>query len=108
MKRILSIALLSMTPIATPLAAERAWSGTITDSMCGARHTMGEQGKNTSDRDCTQTCTSHGAQYALVSGGKVLKLRSHDADLKAHAGHVVTVTGEMSGDTIRVSKVEMP
>jgi hypothetical protein len=28
-------------------------------------------------------------------------------DLKEHAGHSVKLTGEMTGDTINVSKIEM-
>ena len=44
----------------------------------------------------------------LVVDGKVFKLRNRDADLKTHAGHVATVTGNLSGDTIRVSKVDIP
>jgi hypothetical protein len=30
------------------------------------------------------------------------------ADLRTHAGHMVTLTGELKGDTILVSKIEMP
>jgi hypothetical protein len=71
---------------------------------------MNDSEKNTTDRECTQMCASHGAQYVLVADGKVYKLRSHDADLKAHAGHMVDLTGDLQrgGDTIRVSKIEMP
>jgi hypothetical protein len=43
----------------------------------------------------------------LVSGGNVYQLSGHDADLKTHAGHSVTISGELKGGTIRVSKVEM-
>jgi hypothetical protein len=34
-------------------------------------------------------------------------LVNHDADLKAHAGHTVNLTGDLTGDTIRVAKIEM-
>jgi hypothetical protein len=43
-----------------------------------------------------------------VSDGKIYKLSNHAGDLKTHAGHTVTVTGEVKGDSIKVSKVEMP
>jgi hypothetical protein len=61
-----------------------------------------------SDRDCTLACTKGGTAYALVSSGKIYPLAGHDADLKTHAGHTVKLTGELKGDTIRVSKIEMP
>jgi hypothetical protein len=90
-------------------AADQTWSGTISDSMCGVKHTMSEHGKNMTDRECTQMYASHGAQYVLVADGKMYNLRNHDADLKTHAGHVVNLTGDLQSgrDTIRASKIEM-
>ena len=44
------------------------------------------------DRECIQACTAKGAQYVLVSEGKVYKLTNHDG----------------KGDTIRVARIEMP
>src|SRR2546422_11643531 len=60
------------------------------------------------DRECTQACAAKGAQYVLVADGKVYKLTNHDAYLKTHAGHTVNLTGDVKGDTIRLSKIEMP
>ena len=65
-------------------------------------------GTKMTDRECTQLCTAKGAQYVLVSEGKIYKLTNHDSDLKAHAGHVVNLTGDVKGDTIRVANIEMP
>ena len=87
-------------------ATEQTWTGTISDKMCGADH-KAMRGKM-SDRDCTLACAKGGAPYVLVSDGKVYQLTNRDADLRTHAGHVVNVAGELKGDTIRVSKVEMP
>ena len=42
------------------------------------------------------------------SDDKVYRLTNHDAELRAHAGHVVDLTGELKGDTIRISTIEMP
>ncbi len=86
-------------------AADQTWTGTVSDKMCGADHK--EMAGKMSDRDCTLECTKGGAPYALVVEGKVYELAGHEADLRTHAGHNVTVTGELKGDTIRVSKVEM-
>ncbi|HEV3061209.1 MAG TPA: DUF5818 domain-containing protein [Vicinamibacterales bacterium] len=90
------------------VAAEQSWTGQISDSKCGTKHSPAEHGKKSlSDRECALVCAQKGAEYVLVADGKVYKLRNHDADLKAHAGDTVKVAGELSGETIRVSKIEM-
>jgi hypothetical protein len=60
-----------------------------------------------SDRDCALACAQKGAPYVLVADGKVYKLTNHDADLRAHAGHTVILSGDLTGETIRVAKVEL-
>ena len=87
-------------------AADQTWKGAISDKMCGADHK--KMAGTMSDRECTQACTKGGSPYVLVTDGKVYQLASHDADLRTHAGHVVNLTGELKGDTIRVSRIEMP
>jgi hypothetical protein len=74
--------------------------------LCGASHK--DMGKKMTDRECTQACTAKGAQYLLAADGKVYKLTNRDADLKTHAGHLVNLTGDVKGDTIKVLKIEMP
>ncbi len=86
-------------------AAERTWTGTISDKMCGADHK--KMGGKLSDAECTLACTKGGTPYVLVADGKAFELTGHEADLKTHAGHTVTVTGELKGDLIRVAKVDM-
>jgi hypothetical protein len=87
-------------------AADQTWTGAISDKMCGVDHK--KMGGNSSDRECTQACAKGGAPYVLVTNGKVYQLTNHDADLRSHAGHTVNLTGELKGDSIRVSKIEMP
>jgi hypothetical protein len=99
--------------IAAPalFAADKTWTGTISDNMCGAKHPGGEHdGKKMTEADCTKACVEgHGAKYVFVSDGKTYAIGNQDfADLKAHAGHKVALSGEMKGDTITVSKIEMP
>jgi hypothetical protein len=87
-------------------AAEQTWAGAVSDKMCGTDHKKMASYK--SERDCTLTCAKHGAPYVFVSEGKVYQLRNRDADVQTHAGHRVKLSGELKGDTIRVSKIEMP
>jgi hypothetical protein len=95
---------------ASPLfAAEKTWNGTISDSKCGAKHGGEHEGKKMTDAECTKACIDGGAKYVFVSGTKVYQIANQDyAGLKDHAGHKVALTGEMSGDSITVSKIEMP
>ncbi len=88
---------------ASAFAADQTWTGKISDDMCGANH----GGKP--DRECTQSCVKDGSKYVFVAGDKVYKIANQDDKaLATHAGHTVNLTGEMKGDTITVSKIEMP
>ena len=88
-------------------AADTTLTGKISDSMCGASHAG--MGSNMSEHDCTVACVKAGAKYVFVSNGKVYKIANQDdADLAAHAGHTVMLTGTMNGDSITVTKIAMP
>jgi hypothetical protein len=94
-------------------AADKTWTGQISDSMCGASHDrMITEHAGTSKmttHDCTLACVKAGGKYVFVINGRVYNIANQqDPDLKTHAGHTVQLTGEMSGDTITVSKVVMP
>jgi uncharacterized protein YcnI len=101
-----SVTKLATSAAATGAAGSHTRAGTISDKMCGADHK--KMGGKMDDRECTLVCTKGGAPYVLVSEGKVYQLTSHDADLRTHAGHVVDLTGDLDGDTIKVSKIVMP
>jgi hypothetical protein len=89
-------------------AAPETWTGTISDSHCGAKH-KAMDGKKMSDRECTQVCVKGDGKYVFVSKDKVYQIADQkDAALATHAGHTVLLTGEMKGDTVTVAKIEMP
>ncbi len=91
----------------TVSAAPQTWTGTISDSMCGAKH-MSMGNKKMTDRECTEACVKANAKYVLVVGGKVYQIADQKAPaLATHAGHRVTVTGESNGDAISATKIEM-
>jgi hypothetical protein len=89
------------------IAAEQTWSGTISDSACGAKHAVAAEGQDKMpDPDCTQACVRGGSEYVFVSDGKVYRIGNQKhADVAAHAGRAVKLTGEMTGTTITVSKI---
>jgi len=111
MKSLFGIGSLLVFTAVTTFAAEQTWTGKISDSMCGAKHsTTAEHGaKQMSDRDCTLACIKeHNAKYVFVEGGKVYNIDNQDLPaLQEHAGHTVRLTGERKGDTITVSKIDM-
>ena len=98
---------IGLAPLA--LGATATMDGMISDSMCGASHAkMMEMHKDAkmSDRDCTLACVKGGGKFVFVSGGKVYNLANQSfAALAQRAGETVTLTGNVEGDTITVSKI---
>src|SRR5213083_771202 len=92
-----------------PRAAEQTWTGNISDSACGKKHEEAAEGNGVMpDRECTQACVRGGSKYVLVVDGKVFQIANQDhKDLATHAGHNVKVAGELKGESITVSKVEL-
>jgi hypothetical protein len=76
-------------------------TGTVSDSMCGAKHMMA----NLSAAQCTRECVKQGSDYALVVNGKVYTLKGDAKQIDQYAGQNVTVTGSVSGDTVTVKSI---
>ena len=76
-------------------------TGTIGDTMCGAKHMM----ENESAAQCTRECVKQGSDYGLVSGDKVYTLKGDAKLLDKFAGQKVTIKGDVSGMTITVSSI---
>ena len=90
-------------------AEPQTWSGQISDSACGAKHEEAAEGQGKMpDRECTQACVRGGSKYVLVVDGKILQIANQDnKDLATHAGHKVKLTGELQGQSITVTRIEM-
>jgi hypothetical protein len=91
-------------------AAEKTWTGVLSDSKCNGKHAKAEHGSQVdSDHDCAAKCVAGGAKHVFVAGGKTYQIANQDyAGLKDHTGHKVALTGDMKDDTITVTKIEMP
>lgn len=100
MKLILSLAAALALGAMGLLGADGSWTGTISDSMCGASH------GSTPAKQCTTGCVKKGAKYVIVVGDKVYSISNQDnPGLAKYAGENVKVTGKMEGETITISKI---
>lgn len=112
MRKILGITTVILMSASLALAAEKTWTGKISDSKCGRSHksAIEHSGQKLADADCVKACVKGGGKYVFVSGdGKIYNVDNQDfAGLEEHAGHTVKLTGEMTGDTIKVSDIKMP
>jgi hypothetical protein len=84
---------------ATSLAAD--FKGFVQDEACSTKPAM------KGNAACAEKCIKGGDKAVLVTpDGKVYKIAEQDK-ITAHAGHNVTITGNLKGDTISVEKVTM-
>ena len=81
-------------------SSQQTLTGVVTDSMCGATHTM----KTMSAADCTRMCAKQGG-HALVVGKEIYALQGHAAELDKLAAQTATVKGVVSGKTLTVESV---
>ncbi len=80
-------------------AAEKSWSGVISDSNCGLKHAKASDAAAA----CVAKCVEGGAKYVLVSQGKLYQLTPQDKINAKLAGRNAKIEGTLSGDTITVT-----
>lgn len=84
---------------ASSLAAD--FKGFVQDESCSTKPAM------KGNAECAEKCIKGGQAAVLVTpDGKIYKIAEQDK-ITAHAGHNVTITGNLKGDTISVEKVVM-
>ena len=99
MKTLTAAAMLALGLAATGMAAE--FKGFVEDTSCSTKPAM----KN--DAECAQKCIKGGSPAVLVTEEGTIYKIADQAKIVAHAGHHVTITGSLTGDTITVEKVAM-
>ena len=90
-----------MITILLALALSETFTGTVTDTMCGPKHTML---KDQPDDKCVKACVKGSSEYALFDGQNVFKLSDQTKPGK-FAAQKVTVTGTLNPKT-KTIKVE--
>jgi len=78
-------------------------SGVISDSICKGKH---DTAMHQSASACTKVCLKKGGKYVLVAGDNVYALEGGTAYLDKFAGERVTITGVLTGETMKVDSVQ--
>jgi hypothetical protein len=93
--------LLPLLGLAAMSAFAADWTGYVIDKNCASKKEMW------GNEACAKGCIKKGAAAVFVTeDGKVYTVSNQDKILE-HAGHKVTITGKMDGDTITVDEVKM-
>ena len=99
MKTFTAATMLALGLAATGMAAD--FKGFVEDTSCSTKPGMKD------DAECAAKCIKGGAAAVLVTEeGKIYKIAEQDK-VTAHAGHKVTITGKLDGETIMVESVKM-
>ncbi|MGH9556008.1 MAG: hypothetical protein ACRD2Y_09325 [Terriglobales bacterium] len=94
------LTLVSVFALAGDQAKKSEWTGTVSDSMCGA--------KAGHSADCTKKCAEKGSALVFVNDADKAVLKVSNADkLKGHEGHQVKVSGTLDKDTLTITEVAM-
>src|SRR5580692_4229926 len=91
---------LAMTAMATEV------TGYISDAGCTKKQGAAKVATD-GHAGCAEGCIKKGDKAVLVTeDGKIYQIANQDK-VTEHAGHKVTLTGDISGDSITVSDVKM-
>jgi Protein of unknown function (DUF5818)/N-acetylmuramoyl-L-alanine amidase len=104
MKKVTVVLMLVLVFSIGAMAAQ--WTGYVADEMCAAKN--GAKAVSSADHaGCAAKCIKGGDAAVLVTeDGKVYKI-ADQAKVANHAGHKVTISGTLNGDTISVDSVKM-
>jgi len=116
MKRLVATAAVAAVWLCTGTvrAEERTLVGKISDSLCGMSHAemAAKQGSKVSDRDCVIACLNYSTENSpklvfVEKSGTIYQITNQKfPGLIRRAGDAVTVTGDVSGATITIGKLD--
>jgi hypothetical protein len=102
MKKLAVVAVLSLSFASTGALAE-SLTGYVSDAMCAKDP---HKAASADHEACAQKCIKGGEKPVLIVGEKVYTI-TNPAILVPHAGHKVTVNGDVKGDALTVKTVKM-
>ncbi len=102
---------IAWTTTGVNFAAEQTWTGRVSDNLCNESHTKMATSvfPPFEDPQCVLECAKAGGKFVFVDKDeKTLQIANQDfEDLKKHPAVPVTLTGELKGDTITITKIEL-
>lgn len=99
MKRFFAVTVIALGMSVCAMADD--FTGTIVDKSCAGNKDM------IGDEACTKRCLERGDPAVLATAdGKIYAIADQDK-VKAAAGKKVTITGKLTGDTIKVDSVKV-
>jgi len=114
-KQVITLAAIVAMSFGAKFVAAEKISGVLIDEKCAAKFTGKDDPEAAAAKHkaaCAAGCCEKGSPLVLISGKDELKLDSKGQDLgkeylaKADANTKVTITGEKSGDEIKVESIE--
>ena len=109
-KRLAATLAIAWTMTGVNFAAEQTWTGIISDSLCHESHTKMATSvfPPFEEPQCVLECAKAGGKFVFMDkDNKPLQIANQDfEDLKKHPGVPVTLTGELKGDVITITKIE--
>jgi hypothetical protein len=95
-------------------AEEKTLSGTVSDSLCGMSHKemAAKQGSKITDRDCVIACLNYSTESSpklvfVEKGGKIYQIANQKfPGMIRRAGDPISLTGDVNGSTITVTKID--
>jgi hypothetical protein len=102
MKKLAAVAAVALCFASTGAFAE-SLTGYVSDAMCAKDPHKAATEEHAA---CAQKCIQGGEKPVLVVGEKVYTITNPDT-LVPHAGHKVTVDGDVKGDALTVKSVKM-
>ena len=103
MKRFAAASLLTLGMAFSAITAD--FTNYITDTACANK--QGAKAASEKHAACAAKCINGGSPAVLLTEeGKIYKIADQDK-VKEHAGHKVTITGDLDGDTLKVESVKM-
>jgi hypothetical protein len=105
---ITSVAVVVFLAFSAPSTPEQTWTGTISDSMCGASHAKRAEAGHWTERECVIECIKGLAEYVLVDQNQnVIRIANQDfVGLPFRAGRAVKITGELKNGGIVIANLE--
>jgi hypothetical protein len=89
------------SPQTNPTKKQVTLTGTVTDSMCGAKHM-----RSGDDAKCARACLKDGSQYALLVNQKLYPLNGKGEELDGQASQKVTVTGALDATGLEIASLK--